>query len=370
MHINAKQDKAARVAAELRRLIARDHPPGDLLPTQQQLAARLRVGLRSVNAAVRLLAQQGVVCAVQRKGTVVQRRPADGATALSRVALVLRYGLANIFEGYAGQIASGLSGRLDECQCHLAVFPAHRGVLTPLDEVVASGIDGAILQGVREPAQLRAWAAQRLPVVVVDHCDQGIALDYLVCDNAGAVDAVLGHLVGLGHRHFEYVAPTLREVPDSDNRERLQAVVAARTRLGLASRAASWPASDLRAGRRNPRREAFFRLLRGASRPTAILVDSGFTAVIVLQALAECGLRVPADVSVAAVARHAPRNQEEVLQLTCALMDFRSMGRRAVERLLERTRSPAPTQAVIERIGFTLHHGGTTAAPLAQPSGR
>ena len=359
--VHAKLSKAARVAAEIRRLIARQYESGDMLPRQSELAAQLQVGARSVNAAMRML--QGVVCAVRHKGTVVRRRLSAKTTVPSQVALVLNFSLVRIFTGYAGQIATGLSFRLDELPANLAIFPAHLGVKAQHQEVLASGVDGVALLGVYNPAYLQQWQAQSLPVVVMDHYDESIPLDYVVCDNAGAVEAILSHLYALGHRQIEYVSGTN---PDSDNRERRSAFADSSARMGLIGHAPFWAELFRPDAQPTATRDACSRLWgRHGKWPTAIVTDSGYTATKVLNALSVRGIRVPEQVSVAAVAHHnSPFDYaSQPPPFTCALMDFRDMGRQAVNLLIDRMHSPTPKHANIVRVGFTLHTGCTTAAP-------
>jgi DNA-binding LacI/PurR family transcriptional regulator len=363
--IHSSQTPVARVASHIRRLIARNHKPGDILPRQGELASELRVSMRTVSAAVRLLSRQGIVRPVPHHGTIVRRRLAPDEPALSQVALVSRYNIGRMFEAYIGQIAMGFCRRLDEIESKLTVFPSHRTGMTPMAEVQSSGVEAAALLGVFDPAYLRPWTGQDLPVVVMDHCDETIPLDYVVCDNLGAMRAVLGHLHALGHRRVEYVALSAAEGRDSDSRERHEAFAAGCRELGMRHTQPYWPPRDFAAGGPDGAIDAHVRLLtQRQDRITSLVTEDGGTAAIVIDALAARGVRVPEQVSVAAVAQHQPlRNASELTSVTCTLMDFPAMGRRSVDILIERMHSPAPEKANIVRVGFTLTVGRTTAAP-------
>lgn len=64
------------IAATLREAIMRgDYPPGSTLPKQQLLAAEHNVNVKTIRYAIQLLATEGLVTPVRRRGTVVRARP-------------------------------------------------------------------------------------------------------------------------------------------------------------------------------------------------------------------------------------------------------------------------------------------------------
>jgi DNA-binding LacI/PurR family transcriptional regulator len=364
--IHPSQTPVTRVARHIRRLIARNHKPGDILPRQNELAAELRVSMRTVSAAVHLLSRQGVVMAVPHRGTRVCRRITLDEMALSQVALVSRFNIGRMFESYIGQITMGFCRRLDEIESRISIFPSHRTGMTPMAEVRSSGVEATALLGVFDPDHLRPWIKQDLPVVVMDHCDRTIPLDYVVCDNLGAMRAVLGHLHALGHRRVEYFAQSVTaEASDSDRRERHEAFTVVCRELGMRHERPYWEPRDFTVAGSPGVFDAFIRLLSlPEGRVTAVVTEAGETAIVLIDALAARGVRVPEKVSVAAAAQHPPlRDPSESTHITCALMDFPGIGHRAVNILIERMQSPAPQKANIVRVGFTLQVGNTTSAP-------
>jgi GntR family transcriptional regulator len=64
------------LAARLREAVIRgDYPPGSTLPRQDDLAAEHHVNVKTVRQAVAVLAAEGLVTPVRRRGTVVRPRP-------------------------------------------------------------------------------------------------------------------------------------------------------------------------------------------------------------------------------------------------------------------------------------------------------
>jgi LacI family transcriptional regulator len=119
-----------------------------------------------------------------------------------------------------------------------------------------------------------------------------------VDDDAAGAALVVDHLADLGHRriahieHRENDARLAIEMPNAVRAEGYRSAMAAR---GLADYVDVVSSSYTEEGGYVATR----RLLRRATRPTAIFAGADIAAMGVLTALAESGLRVPEDISVA-----------------------------------------------------------------------
>jgi DNA-binding LacI/PurR family transcriptional regulator len=111
--------------------------------------------------------------------------------------------------------------------------------------------------------------------------------------------------------------------------------------------------------------EACRALLSGADRPTAVLVYSERDVSALMTAAAELGLVVPRDLSVVAFAPGAP--WEGGQWVSVAPIPTAEMGRRAVEMLVKKIRTP---DAVCdpEVVAYAAVSGGATVAPPSRGS--
>ncbi len=360
---NSRQRLHVQVAQKIRELIARRYQPGEVLPTYPQLAERFNCGVVTVRRAVKLLAREGILTPIRRKGTVVKRRLKPGEARLSQIALILPSTISSLFrQPHLSQIAAAIFVRLDNLQAEARVISLHGAEdAVPPSEVLETGVDGAVLLGVHDNAYIGRFAETDVPLVVVDHHAPAPA-DYVVCDNAGAASAVVGHLASLGHRRLAYVQARRGRATDdeeSDAVERREGFARAVRAAGLAAHDPVLTV-DPEAGR-----EALAGLLAAAEGPgsaTAVVTYDEAVAEQLVARLAAAGRRVPQDVSVAAVAGPDAGGPHPG-GLTCCRMDFWAMGTQAMEVLELRCRSPRPAEPSIVRIGFRLDPGSTVGRP-------
>jgi len=374
---NSGEPVHRQVAHQLKLLIARDYGPGEVLPTYRHLAGQLGVGLRSISGAMRLLAEQGVVNPVRRKGTVVLRKIDPGEARLTQVGLVLGRGMHWIFKGgFMGQIMIGISNAISDCHADLRIFPyvPDRGVTGP-GEVAGTGVEGVVLLAVSDNEFIARYAEMDIPAIVADHRPEGVPLDCIVCDNAGATKTIVNHLAGLGHRRIAYVenyaeapaaeGPGGNRTVESDPDERRRALADFAEQAGVALHrpfitfAPDWAADH---GRFQAEVSA---ALTGDERPTAIVTDDEMAAQGLIAMLQRREVLVPRDVSVAAIASALPLAPTPQQPTSC-LMDFNSMGVKAIETLSLRARTTPEGAGEVMRIGFEFCPGETTAEPPAR----
>jgi LacI family transcriptional regulator len=176
-------------------------------------------------------------------------------------------------------------------------------------------------------AQLDAISDRGTPVVLLD-APRG-ALD--LC--AVAVDHVLGgrlageHLIALGHRRIAYLSGTWDGGPVADRRAGLRQAM---REAGLAPPLEVHIAvADFFSGTES----AVYDLLHLPAPPSAVVCLNDITAVAVVRALQERGVRVPADMSVVGY-DDLPFAEHLQPPLTTVRRPIREMGRVAAELLL------------------------------------
>jgi LacI family transcriptional regulator, galactose operon repressor len=159
-------------------------------------------------------------------------------------------------------------------------------------ELLARRCDGLVIaSATRDSATVRALAGGDVPAVLVTRDVEGAGQAFVAGDDAAGVEAAARHLLDLGHERIAYLAgpPEL-----STTATRLAAV---RRALAAAGRGepvvASCAAYAIREGRRAGRE-----VLAAWPETTAILAGNDMLAIGVYEALADAGLRCPADVSV------------------------------------------------------------------------
>ena len=166
-----------------------------------------------------------------------------------------------------------------------------------LDLLEANGVDGVIFVGGALPVRQLAEELDELPALWIPG-DTGYAkIPAVGIDFRDATRMLVEHLVELGHRRFGYVGFSLRQ---ADSRLRLaglrgaleahglsidrEAVQLARSVAGLGSTRGGYTATRAVLARRGDL--------------TAVLAFDDNTALGAIQAAAELGLKVPADVSI------------------------------------------------------------------------
>jgi LacI family transcriptional regulator len=203
-------------------------------------------------------------------------------------------------------------------------------------------------------AELAAEVA--MPTVLIDRPMSGLAWDSVVTDNVGAAQAAVAHLVALGHRRIGYVGG-LPHLVLADQR-------LAGYRRALADGGIPYDPRLVRQGNYRPHEAAASAraLLDRPDRPTAIFGTNAVTVLGVMQGIAELGLAVPREVSVAGV-DDVPWATAVRPGLTTVAQPCAELGALAVEMLLARIAQPdlpprhvvLPTQLVVRG----------SAAPLA-----
>ncbi|MGW4798382.1 LacI family DNA-binding transcriptional regulator [Nonomuraea sp. NPDC004297] len=219
----------------------------------------------------------------------------------------------------------------------------YRMLVSPFDHETDERNPGMESLGDREvealivvsPKVRTAWLdafARRLPTVIVARHDPGDHYDRVVDDDRAGAELAVRHLAGLGHRritHFSHDVTGTGVLSPHAVREAGYREAMERLGLGAYIRVVRCGGSEAVTG------EATGALLDGGERPTALFVGSDQGAFGSMRALAERGLRVPEDISVAGYddtqfASH-PR-----FSLTTVAQYGMAMGRVAAEYALER----------------------------------
>jgi len=202
-------------------------------------------------------------------------------------------------------------------------------------------IDGLILIGTYIEEAIGSLQRRLLdkPIVLVDGYAPNYPFDSVLIDNIGGATKAVNHLVDCGHRHIGLIGSNPASPPDILERRAgyLQALAA----RGIGQ---SYVEDGLM--RREEGYAALQRLLKRAPQVTAVFVTNDDTAIGVMHAAHDMGLKVPDDLSI--VGFDDIDLASEIHPALTTVHVYKSwLGRLGVQRLLERARTPdQPTLAI------------------------
>jgi DNA-binding LacI/PurR family transcriptional regulator len=362
---------AQQVGQHLRAYIARKQlPRGAELPSYRQLARELGASFGTVKRGIDELAAEGVVYRQRARGVFVAREPARRSRELRRLAVIIPGSHSAFFhQEFMLDIMRGVTDDKAECP-EINFFSMQLDRLVTAATLVERAIDGVILLSVDDESYVRASAGWGAPVIATDYCLRDVPLDFVACDNGAAAQRMTAHLAAQGHRRVLYVAlhasservnvfgQRLVRI-SSDVQERQEATVKAMRAANLECRMSPegmegepWTPAAVA--------EHVLACRHGAERATAVLADDCYAASAILGELTRRGVRVPADISLAAVSSDGG-GWRGSMALTCCRFDFVGMGRRAIALLAERCRKPVVGKPRAHRIGFTFVEGASVA---------
>ena len=346
--------------------------PGTRLPSENRLQRELNISRNTARQALRELENESLIERIPGRGTFVSvELPRERQECL--VAIVISDFETEVsLLGGAEQVA-----RDNDC---LFVFNNHHGNYHEerriLGQLIQQDISGVLLWSSAPVANslppLLDPGLSQPPLVMLDRNTPGLAADFVTSDNVNGAGIAVRHLQQLGHRRIvclSHDAAGLAPVA-----ERIQGYRAAMEAAGAAEEAAVW---ELPTGGELSRSETL-RLSHGPDsvtmhilrqwlqdeRPQAVFAINDYLALLTLSAAQMLKIQVPGDLSVVGFdnieycAAFTP-------PLTTVAQDYRAIGRRAMELLLERMEGLATPPRTL-RVPVALQVRGTTGRPADQ----
>ncbi|MGW5107232.1 LacI family DNA-binding transcriptional regulator [Nocardia sp. NPDC004123] len=199
-----------------------------------------------------------------------------------------------------------------------------------LDAFQHRAVDGLAIAPIGTSPHAREWhSVTRRPVVLLDTADRehpGLTMS-VRSDQETSVDLAVRHLLGLGHRRLAMVVAPPEKSPDPERLERFR-------RLGGELGFTALPVTtELSADAARPAVTAALRV-HPDERPTAFITNSDYIAHTVYLSAADCGLRVPEDVSVIGH-DDLPTSPSLSPALTTLAVDRHAIGCRAATLLID-----------------------------------
>jgi len=335
---------------------------GPAAATIHDVAARAGVSVATVS---RVLNGKGVVREETRRQVLEAAKalryvPNVAARSLSsRRNQTIGIVLPDMHGEFFSEVIRGIDLAARRAGYHILVSGSHSDIGEMLEvlEAMRGRVDGIVVMApdVAAAALSRSLPLD-LPLVLLNSLDG--ERDAITIDNYGGAQAMMRHLSELGHRRIAFIKGPRQ---NADARERLRGYRGAMPPRGEGtSRDLEFDGDFTEdSGRRTA-----LEVLAAAPRPTAIFAANDSMAVGALGALAEAGVAVPGEMSVAGfddipVARYvAP-------PLTTIRVDIADLGRRACGLLLEAIQQPAAAERRRDRIATTLVARGSSGRPSA-----
>ena len=364
-----------QVADHVRDRITRDQlKRGAPLPSYRDLADELDVASWTVKRGIDELVAEGVVLQQHGRGVFVAKELSAAPRPLKHLGIIFPGSRASLFRSqYLTEVMRGITWNETNCP-QLYFFSLRQDGLVCAAQLGEWAIDGAILIGVENDDYLRAFTQWGTPFVVADYCARAVPVDYVACDNHAAARRIVAHLAAVGRRRVTYVtslpqqevsrpgqsSQTLLVRDSSDVRERQVESLKALDEAGLVTGVWTRPADSLPQPWADLTAERVLGLRHHPDRPTAVLACDNYSAVRLIAAFEERGVRVPADISVASVASDGNTPFGGPV-LTCCRFDFVGMGRMAHAILEKKCRKPGLKTSCEHRIGFEFVEGQTVS---------
>jgi LacI family transcriptional regulator len=256
--------------------------------------------------------------------------------------------LPDVHGEFFSEVIRGIDVAARRAGYHILVSGSHSDAGEMLEVLAAmhGRVDGLVVMA---PDVARASLHQSLPsdlpLVLLSSADGG--RDAITIDNYGGARAMMRYLAELGHERIAFIKGPAQ---NADARERLRGFRHAMRDLGVTATRRLELAGDFT---EESGHAAARKVLKTAPRPTAIFAANDSMAFGALAALAEAGVAVPGEMSVAGfddipVARYvAP-------PLTTIRVDIADLGRRAFGLLLDAIARPAAATGRRDCIATTL----------------
>jgi LacI family transcriptional regulator len=302
---------------------------------------------------------------VREAMTELGYRPNAAARGMRGQTYTIGVMVPDIYNPFFADIINGLTKQLHGTDYQVLLGPArheydNEALVT--EAMIDRSMDGLVLiVPTSAPAKLVSTAGT-VPTVVVGRHAGNAAYDTVVDDDAAGAALVVDHLVTLGHRriaHIEHPERTAALVASMPNTIRARGYREAMQAHGLGEHIDVVSSRYTREGGYLGAQQ----LLARPTRPTAIFAGADIAAMGVLEALAEAGLSVPGDISVAGYDNSVYATLGPV-SLTSVDQGGHQMGGHAGRLLLERIADRHRPSTLIS-LSPTLIARRSTASPAA-----
>jgi LacI family transcriptional regulator, galactose operon repressor len=289
-------------------------------------------------------------------------RPSAAARGLRGQTYTIGVMIPELRNLFFADILDGITAQLTGSDYQVLIAPGCNGEKAEarvIEAMIDRSMDGLVLIAPVSAKKRLNDVARTVPTVVVGRHGPSPTYDTVADDDVAGAALVVDHLADLGHQriaHIEHHETDRVRLAEMPNAQRAEGYQEAMRRRGLADRIEIASTSYTHQGGYLGAKE----LLARPVRPTAIFAGADVVALGALEAIAEAGLSVPGDISVAgydnsALAAFGP------ISLTSVDQDGREMGANAARLLVDRINDGSRRTTQI-KLSPTLVVRRTTAA--------
>jgi LacI family transcriptional regulator len=300
---------------------------------------------------------------VREAMTELGYRPHTAARGLRGQTYTLGVMVPDIYNPFFSDIINGLTKQLRGTDYQVLLGPARHEYANEslvTEAMIDHSMDGLVLiVPTSAPSHLQQTATT-VPTVVIGRHQSSPTYDTVVDNDTAGAALVVDHLVELGHRRIAHIEHAEREralIASMPNAIRARGYCQAMDAHGLAEHIDTIPTRYTREGGYLGTKQ----LLARPQRPTAIFAGADIAAMGVLEAIAEAGLNVPGDISVAGYDNSVYATLGPI-SLTSVDQGGHQMGSHAARLLLERIADRNRPSALIS-LSPTLVVRRSTAPP-------
>nr|MDT0661941.1 LacI family DNA-binding transcriptional regulator [Micromonospora sp. DSM 115978] len=295
-------------------------------------------------------------------------RPSASARGMRGQTYTIGVMLPNIRNPFFAEILDGVTGWLGDTAYQVLLGPGSNGEREEArvtEAMIDRRMDGLILIApVSSRRHLEAVAGQ-VPTVIVGRHGRSGAFDMVVDDDIAGAHLIVDHLVRLGHRriaHIEHLETDPDRIAEMPNAIRAEGYRQAMRGHDLADEIDIAATSYTQEGGYLGAQQ----LLNRTRRPTAIFAGADIVAMGVLDAVAEAGLAVPGDISVAGY-DNTTFAAFRPISLTSVDQAGRQIGANAARLVLDRIADRSRPSSQV-RLNPTLVVRGSTGPPPPGPA--
>lgn len=255
-----------------------------------------------------------------------------------------------VFQGMNAQVVNSLVRTLQQAGYHLVFVPIDKS--GAWEEIVLGGqIDGAVVFQKMPDQVAEAFGMRKIPTILLgDNSDP--TMSQIVVDDYSGAYAATKHLIGLGHQRIMYHVNDAVK-PHYSIKERQRGYGVALAEHGLESLVLIKPTED-----------AINLIVHGEdNRPTAILAYSDYEATLLVHAMWQYGISIPADMSLVGF-NDLFATEYMTPPLTTVGFDAVRIGEKGAEMVVKEVESPLEERSLqVIEIKPKLVVRGSTAPP-------
>ncbi|MGB7340392.1 MAG: GntR family transcriptional regulator [Phototrophicaceae bacterium] len=284
---------------------------GDRIPSEPQLAQHLEISRSTVRIALQKIEVEGLITRAAGRGTFVSYNPTEHINT-GFIGYVTRSFHNEIHRVLLSSVETEL--RSEGYNIIFSNAENNEEEVSVLEQLLHDNIRGLVLwananitEGQR--AILREYQARNIPIVYIDRFVDGVLTDFVGCDNRGGTQALMEHLIELGHDHIVYLKHNTDNLYPVDERySTYKSIIEAHNLYHYDV----WKVNS-------PNRDEFYetdifqllddedaifnqqitRLIEETNpKPTAIICVNDALAILTMRAIRTMGLNVPQDISV------------------------------------------------------------------------